>query len=126
MKATRSFALTSPNTLGDKTKAIGLVRSDVSGPDAPRHAIEVQRHAHTLGYQYLYTVRPPADIDDPITYALGIADGLDVQVIVVFDLGQVDCRPALICDAGFDLETVCPRGTWVRSARPVPGAETEA
>ncbi|MFX0579062.1 hypothetical protein [Nocardia nepalensis] len=81
----------------------------------------MQRHALTLGYQYVYTVRPPADVDDPIGYALGIAAGLEVEVIIVFDLGHVDCRPALICDAGFDLETVCPQGTWVRSAQRAPG-----
>lgn len=113
-------------TAGEVPKAIGFVRNDVSGLHAPRHALDVQRHANTLGYQYVYTVRPPADVDDPIAYALGIAAGLDVQVIVVFDLGHVDCRPALICDAGFDLETVCPQGTWARSAQRGPGVETGA
>ncbi|MEU1977923.1 hypothetical protein [Nocardia sp. NPDC019309] len=51
---------------GEEPKAIGLVRSDVSGADAARHAEAVQRHALALGYQYVYTVRPPADVDDPI------------------------------------------------------------
>ncbi|WP_433193849.1 hypothetical protein ACQP1G_34395 [Nocardia sp. CA-107356] len=59
----------------DKPKAIGFVRDDVSGSDAPRHAEDVRRHAHTLGYQYVYTVRPPDDADDPIGYALGMAAG---------------------------------------------------
>ncbi|WP_330253520.1 hypothetical protein OG874_02585 [Nocardia sp. NBC_00565] len=107
----------------DKPKAIGFVRDNVSGPDAPRHAEEVRRHAHTLGYQYVYTMRPPADVDDPIGYALDMAAGLAVEVIVVFDLEHVGCRPALICDAGFDLETVCPHGTWARSAAPTPPVE---
>jgi hypothetical protein len=51
-----------PRTTSDRPKAIGFVSNDVSGSDAPRHAIDVQRHAHTLGYQYVYTVRPPADV----------------------------------------------------------------
>lgn len=110
----------------NKPKAIGFVRNDVSGLDAPRHAVEVQRHALTLGYQYVYTVRPPDDVGDPVGYVLGIAAGLEVAVIVVFDLGHVDSRPALVCDAGFDLETVCPQGTWTRSAHRVPGDETGA
>ncbi|WP_067479548.1 hypothetical protein [Nocardia amamiensis] len=85
----------------------------------------MQRHAHGLGFQYVYTVRPPADVDDPIGYALGIAAGLGVDVIVVFDLGHVDNQPALVCDRGFDLETVSPQGTWVRSTQSVPGVASE-
>ncbi|WP_280242909.1 hypothetical protein [Nocardia abscessus] len=113
-----------PNAVGDRPKAIGLVRNDVSGPDAPRHAAAVQRHAHALGYHYVYTMRPPADVDDPIGYALAIASGLAVGVIVVFDLGHVGDRPALVCDAGFDLETFCPQSTWTRSAEFVPGVDS--
>ncbi|MEV6430867.1 hypothetical protein, partial [Nocardia sp. NPDC051463] len=71
---THTQAIKSPST-NDKPKAIGFVRNDVSGLHAPRHANDVQRHARTLGYHYVYTVRPPADVD-PIGYALGIAAGL--------------------------------------------------
>ncbi len=126
MTSTHTTASPQTITAGDKPKAIGFVRNDISGMHAPRHALDVQRHANTLGYQYVYTVRPPADVDDPIAYALGIAAGLGVRVIVVFDLGHVDCRPALICDKGFDLETVCPQGTWARSAQRLPGVEMGA
>lgn len=115
-----------PTDNPNRPKAIGFVRNDVSGLDAPRHAVEVQRHALALGYQYVYTVRPPADIDDPIGYVLGIAAGLEVEVIVVFDLGHVDSRPALICDSGADLETVCPQSTWTRSAQCGPDVEMGA
>ncbi|MFD0366203.1 hypothetical protein ACFQZZ_32605 [Nocardia sp. GCM10030253] len=110
-----------PPAMSDKPKAIGFVRNDVSGLDAPRHATDVQRHAHALGYQYVYTVRPPVDVDDPIGYVLGMAAGLGVDVIVVFDLGHVNCLPALICDEGFDLETVCRQSMWARTAQPLPG-----
>ncbi|WP_067477421.1 hypothetical protein [Nocardia amamiensis] len=99
-----------------RPKAIGFVRGDVSGLHAPRHADEVQRHARTLGYQYVYTVRPPADEHDPIRYTLGMAAGLGAETIVVFDLEHVNNQPALICDEGYDLETVSPQGTWARSA----------
>ncbi|MCC3333413.1 hypothetical protein [Nocardia abscessus] len=98
-----------------RPKAIGFVRSDVSGRHAPRHADEVQRYARTSGYQYVYTVRPPADEQDPIRFALRIAAGLGVEIIVAFDLEQVNNQPTLICDEGYDLETVSPQGTWVRS-----------
>ncbi|MEV4124609.1 hypothetical protein [Nocardia sp. NPDC049707] len=87
--------------------------------DAPRHAEAVQRHARLLGYQCAYTVRPPQDACDPIGYALGIAAGLDVAAIVVYDLAQVDDQPARVCEH-FDLETVCPATTWARVAVPVP------
>ncbi|MEV6135832.1 hypothetical protein AB0L63_07150 [Nocardia sp. NPDC051990] len=107
---------TSPNDSG-KPKAIGFVRGEVSGLDAPRHAEAVQRQARLLGYQYAYTVRPPQDAHDPIGYALGIAAGLDVAAIVVYDLAQVDDQPARVCEH-FDLETVCPATTWARVARP--------
>ncbi|MGQ4600453.1 hypothetical protein [Nocardia sp. R6R-6] len=108
-----------------KPKALGFIRNDVLGLHAPRHAAEVQRHACGLRYQYVYTVRPPDHVDDPVRYVLDIAAGLGVDVIVVFELGHVDNRPALVCDKGFDLETVSPRETWVRSPRPVPGVVAE-
>ncbi|RJO76967.1 hypothetical protein D5S18_12235 [Nocardia panacis] len=91
----------------------------MSGSHAPRHAVEVQRHALSLGYQYVYTVRPPQDAPDPIGYALGIAAGLNVAAIVVYDLAQVDDQPARVCE-DFDLETVCPATTWAKVARPAP------
>ncbi|WP_227997429.1 hypothetical protein [Nocardia australiensis] len=121
MTPTQTIESRHPTAASDKPKAIGFVRNDVSGSAALRHATEVQRHAHLLGYQYVYTIRPPVDVDDPVAYALALASGLGVQVIVVFALEHVDCRPALICDEGFDLETVCPQGTWARSAQCVPG-----
>ncbi|WP_329408940.1 hypothetical protein OG563_41775 [Nocardia vinacea] len=97
-----------------RPKAIGFVRGDVSGLAAPRHASAVTRHAQLLGYQYVYTIRPPWDAPDPIGYALGIAAGLDVAALVVFDLAHVNDQP--------DLETVCPATTWARTARPGPCA----
>ena len=33
---------------------------------------------------------------------------------MVFDLGHVHNQPSLICDQGYDLETVCPQWTWLR------------
>ncbi|WP_433683410.1 hypothetical protein [Nocardia sp. CA-119907] len=90
----------------------------MSGSHAPRHALAVVRHARALGYQHVYTVRPPQDIPDPIGYALDIAAGLDVVTIVAYDLAHVDNQPARICD-DFDLETVCPATTWARAAKSV-------
>lgn len=113
---------TTPSPCADKPKAIGFVRTDVSGLHAPRHANEIRRHALALGYRYVYTVRPPGDEPDPIGYVLAMAAGLEVEVIVVFELAQVNDQPALICDHGYDLETVCPQSTWTRTA--LPGTET--
>ncbi|WP_433680073.1 hypothetical protein [Nocardia sp. CA-119907] len=101
---------------GTRPKAVGLVRGEVSGLDAPRHAVAIQRHARALGYQYIYTVRPPQDAPDPIGYALGIAAGLGAVAIGVFDLAHVDNQPARVCE-DFDLETVCPATTWARTVR---------
>lgn len=98
------------------------MRSDVSGLAAPWHATAVIDHARARGYQYIYTVRPPRDTPDPIGYALGIAAGLDVAAIVVYDLAHVDNQPARICE-DFDLETVCPATTWARTRfQSPPGA----
>jgi hypothetical protein len=108
--------VTEPDTVrSEHPKAIGLVRTDVSGLDTPRHAVAVERHACAMGLQYLYTVRPPQDAADPIGYALGIASGLDVAAIVVYELAHVDNQPGRVCE-DFDLETVCPATTWTRAA----------
>ncbi|MGO4649917.1 hypothetical protein AB4305_34125 [Nocardia sp. 2YAB30] len=98
-----------------KHTAICLVRADVSGLESPRHATEAQRHALRLGYVHLYTVRPPADHSDPIGYALGIAAGLGVAALVVYDLATVDNMPSRVCDV-CDLETVIPPQTWAASS----------
>ncbi len=104
-----------PNTAApSRPKAVGLVRGEVSGLDAPRHADEVRRHAARLGCRYLYTVRPPRDHADPVGYGLGIAAGLDADVVVVFDLATVGHSPARVCEL-FDLETVVPCETWARA-----------
>jgi len=102
-------------------KAVGVVRYDVSGPNADRHAVAVRRHAAALGYSYVYTVHPPIDSVDPVGYVLGMAARLDAAVIVAYDLGHVDNQPSLVCDAGFDLETVCPQWTWIRCGVSEPG-----
>lgn len=98
--------------------AISLVRAEVSGPHAPRHAMEVQRHAERLGYLHLYTVRPPADATDPVGYALGLAASLNVDAMIVYDLESVGNTPSRVCEM-FDLETVCPPATWAAS---MPGS----
>ncbi|WP_280313091.1 hypothetical protein [Nocardia abscessus] len=101
-----------------KPNAVGLVRTDMSGPHAPRHATEICRHAEQLGYHYLYTVRPPAREVDPVGYALAIAVGVHAAALVVHDLTTVDNTPARVCET-CDLETVCPAVTWARAQ---PGA----
>jgi hypothetical protein len=97
-----------------KPAAICLVRADVSGVESDRHAIEVKDHAVRQGYVHLYTVRPPADYSDPIGYALGIAVGLGVAAVVVYDLATVDNMPFRVWDV-CDLETVSPPQTWAAS-----------
>src|SRR2546429_3804810 len=99
---------------GSKPTAIGFIRSEVPGLDGPQLADKLRRHATKLGYQYLYTVRPPQDHDDPVGYALGIAAGMAADVIVVYDLASVDNSPARTCEL-FDLETVFPPETWARA-----------
>jgi hypothetical protein len=98
-------------------KAVGFVRDEVSGLHASRHAVAVQQHARSLGYQYVHTVRPPRDSTDPVGFVLAIAAGLDVAAIVVYDLAHVDDQPARVCE-NVDLETVCPPGTWARVTAP--------
>jgi hypothetical protein len=106
----------------DVPKAVGLVRTPISGLAAPQHAVEIRRHADRLGYCYVYTVRPPADHDDPVGYALGIAAGLDAAAVVVYDLSTVDNTPSRVCDL-CDLETVVPPQTWAVS-QPVDGVHS--
>ncbi|BDT89842.1 hypothetical protein FMUAM8_56060 [Nocardia cyriacigeorgica] len=104
---------------------IGLVREEVSGVHAVRHAAEIRRYAVRSGWRYVYTVRPPGGKADPVGYALGIAAALGVDTIIVFDLAHADYSPARVCDEGFDLETVCPATTWTRTSAP-PSTEVVA
>ncbi|WP_063060174.1 hypothetical protein [Nocardia sienata] len=98
-----------------RATAIGFVRVDISAHHAPRHAHEIQCHARKSGYRYLYTVRPPVDEPNPLTYVRALATELGAEVIIAFDLGQVDDRPNLFCDLGYRLETVCPPTVWTAS-----------
>ncbi|WP_280273986.1 hypothetical protein [Nocardia wallacei] len=102
--------------------AVCLVRAGLSGLDGALQATLVQRHAMRLGYACLYTVRPPADHPDPVEYGLGIAAGLGVDAVVVYDLATVDNQPSRVCDM-FDLETVSPPETWT-AAVPKSAADT--
>lgn len=108
---------------GDRRPAvIGLVREEVSGPHAVRHAAEIRRYAIRSGRRYVYTVRPPTAEPDPVGYALDIAAALDIDTIIVFDLAHADNSPARICDHGYTLETLCPTTTWTPTNTP-PSAE---
>ncbi len=100
--------------------AVGLIRTEISGPHAPRHAIEIRRHAERLGYHYLYTVRPQEGEVDPVGYALAVAVGVHAAALVVHDLTTVDNTPARVCET-CDLETVCPAVTWARAEPGVIG-----
>ncbi|MDN2495955.1 hypothetical protein FHY52_04480 [Nocardia nova] len=94
--------------------AIGLVRAEVSGLRVQRHTEQIRHHAERLGYVYAYTVRPPADDVDPVGYALGLAAGLGVDAMIVYDLETVGHSPSRVCQ-WFDLETVSPPATWAAS-----------
>ncbi|MFQ6228700.1 hypothetical protein [Nocardia sp. NPDC002869] len=111
-----------PGSSEYRPTAIGFVRIDISAHHAPRHADEIQRHARESGYRYLYTVRPPLDEPNPLAYVRALATELGAEVIIAFDLGQVDDRPTLICDLGYRLETVCPPTVW---AAGTPAARAE-
>lgn len=99
---------------GKQPTAIGLVRSDVSGLYATRHALEIQCHARRLGYRYAWTARPPVSHPDPVGYGLASALESGAAAVIVYDLTTVDHSPARVCD-WCDLETVCPPETWARS-----------
>ncbi|WP_429422315.1 hypothetical protein [Nocardia sp. GAS34] len=103
------------NATTRRPKALGYLRTDLSGVHAPRHTAALHRHALTLGYQYVYTIHPPAHLDDPLAYALGIAADLTIDTLIIYDLAHVDDNPARACTA-VDLETVCPPTTWARAA----------
>ncbi|GAB2700801.1 hypothetical protein [Nocardia thraciensis] len=105
-----------------KPIAVCLIRSDVPGLEAPRHAMLAQRHAAQLGYTCLYTVRPPADSPDPIEYGLGMAAGLNAKAMIVYDLATVNDNPARVCDM-FDLETVNPPTTWAAALATTAGLD---
>jgi hypothetical protein len=102
------------NATTGRPKALGYLRTDLSGVHATRHTAALHRHALTLGYQYVYTIHPPAHLDDPLAYALGIAADLTIDTLIIYDLAHVDDNPARACTT-LDLETVCPPTTWARA-----------
>ncbi|WP_148306723.1 hypothetical protein [Nocardia nova] len=93
------------------TKAVGLVRPEISGPDTVRHDLEIQCFAYHLGLRWRCTLRPPEGTRDPVGYALAIAAGLDATAVIVFDLAHVDDRPERV-SADFDFATVTPPRLW--------------
>ncbi|MEU4314491.1 hypothetical protein [Nocardia sp. NPDC024068] len=101
-----------PRSMDPRPTAVGFIRTELSAHHAPRHAREIQRHACDSGYRYLYTVRPPADDPNPLTYVRVLATELAAGIIIAFDLGHVDNQPHLLCDLGYRLETVCPHTVW--------------
>ena len=99
----------------DRPKALGYLRTDLSGAHTLRHTAALHRHARALGYQYVYTIHPPEHLDDPLGYALHITAALAIDTLIIYDLSHVDDYPARACTA-VDLETVCPPTTWARAA----------
>jgi|GEM_PF-4029645 len=103
------------NLAAQRPKALGYLRTDLSGAHAPRHTAALHRHARTLDYQYIYTIYPPEDGDDPLAYALRIAAALNVDTLIIYDLSHVDNHPGRACTE-VNIETVCPPITWARAA----------
>ncbi|MBF4998548.1 hypothetical protein IRT45_15465 [Nocardia sp. BSTN01] len=95
-----------------RSKAVGLVRTEISGADTARHDIEIQCLAHHLGFRWLCTLRPPEGARDPIGDILAIAAGMDASAVLVYDLAHVDDRPDRV-SADFDLATVAPPRLWL-------------
>ncbi len=93
-------------------KAVGLVRTELSGIDTAAHALDIQCHAHHLGYRWIYTVRPPRGTPDPVAYTLGIATTMGASAIIVVDATHIDGNPEFV--SGFDLATITPPRLWRR------------
>lgn len=98
------------------TKAVGMVRPDISGHATPRDALEIQCLAHHLEFRWLCTLRPPPGTADPVGYTLAIAAGMDASAIIVADLAHVDHHPTRV-SADFDLITAMPPTLWPAGAQ---------
>ncbi len=107
---------------GERPAAVGLVRREVSESRISQHTNMIRRRAERLGYNYIYTVYPTVDDDDPIGHALGVAADLDADALFVYDLETVGHTPSRVCEM-FDLETVSPPMTW---AAAMPGLTPSA
>ncbi|WP_227984452.1 hypothetical protein [Nocardia spumae] len=94
-----------------RPKAVGLVRTELSGIDTAAHALDIQCYAHHLGYRWIYTVRPPQGTRDPVGYALDIAASMGAAAIIVVDATHID-SPDEFVSAGFDLVTTAPPRLW--------------
>lgn len=117
----RSVALATPTVVASTEspvplpKAVGLVRTEITGRDTAAVALDIQCHAHHLGYRWIYTVRPPEGTFDPVGYTCAIAAGLDAAAIIVFDSSHFAGQPGRIT-ADFELVTVAPPRWWARGA----------
>lgn len=94
-----------------RPKAVGLVRTELSGIDTAAHALDIQCYADHLGYEWTFSIRPPQGARDPVGYTLGIAAGMEAAAIIVVDMTHVDHRTD-IGTAGFDLLTMTPPRLW--------------
>lgn len=108
----------SPAANGDRQArpiALGLVRPTLSGRDTATDAIEIQSHAHHLGYRWLYTLRPPETTSDPVGYTLALAAGLNAVAIVTVSDAHIDHNPGRITPS-MDLITITPPYIWPTGA----------
>ncbi|WP_063131158.1 hypothetical protein [Nocardia fusca] len=109
----------------DRRRAIGYLRTDISGDHQPRHIDAIRLLARRQGHTLIYIVRLRHDsVPYPVGHLLEIVRATATTTLIVPDLAHVDDRPGPVCDV-CDLITVCPEQLWMKSRADASGNTTE-
>ncbi|MGI5217129.1 hypothetical protein [Nocardia sp. CA-290969] len=98
-----------------RPRAIGHLRTDLSGALQPRHTEAIRRLACHQGLTLVYIVRlGPDSVPDPIAHVLDLIRATAATTLIVPDLAHLENHPGRVCDT-CDLITVCPEQLWTKA-----------
>lgn len=108
---TQATAICNPH----RPRAIGYLRTDLSGHHHIRHTDAIRQLARRQGQTLIYVVRLQHDsAPDPTSSALDIVRGIGATTLIVPDLAHVGDLPGPVCEV-CDLITVCPEQLWMKT-----------
>ncbi|WP_330232976.1 hypothetical protein OHA40_11135 [Nocardia sp. NBC_00508] len=101
-------------------KALGYLRTDVSGPNWQQDEQAILALATRLGYDLVKTVRMNPEIHDPLSRLLIIVRRLDIAAVITPTLEHIG-GPGRVCRV-CSLITIAPEYDWALAYKPSDGS----